>query len=191
MPMTKEEWLSEGKALRDAGISIGPEEIFGRDELEKVDFVKGYRTKLQNQNNAFERKQKEFDRLDELKSEHEKQIAEKDKAIKSLQSNVAKVTAKDKFQDIIKGRNLGEKPVKFLEARWDKLEIEDPEKVDESLNKFIDTGLIDFKKNAEIFGVNLDESKTPEGEDVKAPAGGESGSKDYTKPENNPLIPKV
>lgn len=191
--MTKEEWISEGKALRfDAGVKIVPDEVFDRDEIEQVDFVKDLSKKLFNQNKAFERKNSEFNKIDELKTEYETKLTEKEKELKTARNDLVKVTAKDKFGEFVNQRKLNEKQIKFIESNWDEFKVEDPEKVDESLNKFIDTGLTRFKKNAEIFGVPVDGDNQDEVDGTPAKEGkqSEGGNKDFTNPENNPLIPK-
>ena len=94
------------------------------------------------------------------------------------------MVSKDKFNKIVTDRKLNEKQVEFIEKDWDNFKFDDPEKVDESLNKFVDGGLEKYKKNAEFFGFKDGEQKPGDG-------AGPSENKDktdLTNPENNELI---
>ena len=185
MAMTKEDILAEIKAVQANGVRIDPMELFTRDELENVEFVKGYRFKNQRMTEAFEKKQGQFDKLDSLKTEFEGKIKEKDTKIKTLTLENTKITSKDKFNKIVTERKLNEKQVEFIEKDWDNFTFDDPEKVDESLNKFVDGGIEKYKKNAEFFGFK-------DGETKPDPGAGPSESKDktdLTDPKVNPLIP--
>ena len=136
-----------------------PSDFFGMGELTKDPMVAEYIEKAEErfEKSLISRKKRINEGFDETKEKleenHKKVLEEKDLKIKKLILESSKTKAKDLFTSKAKERKLSDAQIKFIEMKREKdFNPEDPDKLDSEVNRFIDTGLEDFKATAEIFG---------------------------------------
>jgi|GEM_PF-2919544 len=142
---------------------ILPSDLFGVEALTGDPLVRGFvdtslkelKGKLSGEYEGRKRVEKD---VDKTKTEME----EKDEEIKKLKIESAKTKAADLFSTKVKERNLDKKQVKFIEAKRDGFEPEDPEALDKEVDKFMDSTLDEYKKTAEIFGHKAEPTKKEE-----------------------------
>lgn len=178
MEFTDDEIIQEIKKRK-----LKPDVVFNRDELEKLEWVIGLRKSKERLNGAFEKKQSDFDRIEELRAEWEKEKKEKEDALKSKESIIAKYEARSKIDNILKDerRGLDDKKKDYILKGWDNFTVKEPEKIDDEINKFVDTRLDAYKEHLKFFGLEKQEGKNPDGDDI---------TPGVNDPKKNPLIPE-
>lgn len=158
---------------------------------EKVSNARGYDIR------KFEDLTKERTTLEKRVEEKDAEIKKRDGEITALKVETAKGRVGAIFTKQKEERKLDERQVKFIEPRLEKFVPEKPEDLEKEFNKYLDALVDDYKKNAEIFGVAI-EDKTKD-EKSKGKSGGTGAEPDdktktggpedkYLNPETNPFI---
>ena len=165
-----------------------PSELFGKEEL-IIDptITEITRDRNKNEYQARKRNQEEFTQIEK---DYKKKIEELEGSLKAEKSSRLKIESVDKLKSKIEnGRKLDEKQKRFVQLDFDKkFSIVDPEKVDDELDKYIDSRIDEFKKFNELLGLKTDDTGDVQGVgEAKRPL---NLANDYTNPEVNDLIPK-
>jgi len=156
---------------------------------EKVSNARGYDIR------KFEDLTKERTTLEKKIEEKDADIKKRDDEIKQLKVETAKSQIGTLFTKQKEERKLDERQVKFIEPRLVKFVPQKPEELEKELNTYLDGLIDDYKKNAEIFGVEIeggdqdDKGKKKTGgtePDEKGKSGGPENK--YLDPEKNPFI---
>ena len=168
-----------------AKLNCQPSDLFSPDTILSDPAVKSH-----NNNEFYARKRIEAEfkqEIDGLKAKITTLETEK-QALSSktgeLSKKLAKGSAKDLLKTAIETRKLDDKQKAFVERKYSTFDPNDPEKIQEELNRFLDASLTEYDQFAEVFGVKKQEQKQGIGPDQNKEAGG-----DLSDPKNNELIP--
>ena len=134
---------------------VQPNDVFGRDQLIDDPIVKGFveAEKKEASTGEYAHRKRTDEAFDKARTDWEAKEAKFKEEAKRLKTENSKTKAKDLFTSKAKERKLSDAQIKFIEMKREKdFNPEDPDKLDAEVNKFIDTGLEDFKATAEIFG---------------------------------------
>ena len=134
---------------------VQPNDVFGRDQLIDDPIVKGFveAEKKEASTGEYAHRKRTDEAFDKARTDWEAKEARFKEEAKRLKTENSKTKAKDLFTSKAKERKLSDAQIKFIEMKREKdFNPEDPDKLDAEVNKFIDTGLEDFKATAEIFG---------------------------------------
>lgn len=180
-------------AIKEA--KLKPSDIFGLDAImadslvteqvkEKISNARGY--DVRKTEDLVTDKAKIQQQLTEAQTkikEHEKTIG--DMGIESSKTKVGSL-----FEVQKKERKLTDQQQKYLSNRLGKFTPEDPEKLKSEFDSWLDTGLEDYKKDAEAMGIKLesgdDDNKNVGGEPDTKPSGAPDSK--YLDPAKNPMI---
>ena len=190
--VTKEE-MKQG--IKDG--SFTPSDLFSSDELTSDTFVSAHIKECEKKASVSEygRRKDAEDKLTTIKSENETA----NKALKDENATLKSENAGSKSGDIFKSkyveRKLTTKQIEFIEAKRKNFKVSDPEKINEEIDTFMDTRVVELKENMELLGVK-DESKVPEikDEENKEPENKTPGSEaagDELKGEDADLAPPL
>lgn len=169
---------------------ILPSDLFGVEDLTGDPLVRGYldssvkqlKGKLSGEFEARKRIEKGTEHKEETWEEQKKKLEDENKLLK-IESATTK--AAELFGKKAKERKLDDKQIKFIKAKEESFTLEDPEKLETEVDKFMDTMLDEYKETAKIFGHKIKEEPKEEEEEPKGGAESvETGSED-----ENPLIP--
>ena len=178
------------QSIKAAGFK--PSDVFEKEILIDDPIMKGY-VKEKVAGEFYHRKRTD-EKFDEERKKWEEEKKKYEELLKEKEITLAKITAKEKLQEIVKTRKLDEKQAKYIEKDFSKFKLENPEKLEEELNKFVDSSLDDYEKTMEILGLKKEDDKKGN-EDDKPGAGADEGDKniendeDYVDPEKNDFIP--
>jgi hypothetical protein len=158
------------KAVKEGKLT--PLDIFDRPDIESVEFVKGYRAankRLYEKNEELSAVPK---KVEDLKSEYENRIKEKEDIITGYKRKENKQTAKKKLDEILKERKgLSEKHREFIKLGFDEFNVNDPEKVGDELNQFADKRVEKYKQYVKSGLIPADKSEGDKADDDnQAPA---------------------
>ena len=169
----------------DIGILTADPALTGYIESVEKRAKKGALGHLEREGEVFERQKGEWATKE---AAYLKQIKERD-------AEIGKTKIPQAFEKLAKERKLTEQQKKFISIRLPKFAPTDPAKTEEELSRHLDSELDQFKTEAEVFGVKVEQpadgDKKPGGEpegDKKTPPDGDAK---YLDPEFNPMIPKV
>ena len=138
---------------------INPSDIFGREKLTDDPVVKGYVEAERKEASAGEyaHRKRTDSKFDEERKKWEESEKKYQEEITGLKLGVAKIKAVDVFGKKLKERKLDDKQMKFIDSRREGFEPKNTEKLEEEVDLFLDNSLEEYKKTAEIFGI---ETKT-------------------------------
>ena len=123
-----------------------------------------------------------------------KKIKEHEESIKTLKVETSKSKVGDLFEDQKKERKLSEQQEKYLKNRLPNFKPQEPEKLKDEFNSWLDAGIEDFKKDAEALGLKIEdadkdkEKKKGGAEPDETKAGGDDEESKYLDPKQNPYI---
>lgn len=184
--------LSEVKQAVQEG-KFQPTDLYDREVLFADPAIKEHvQEKIKNARGYDIRK---FEDLTEQRADFEKklqeateQLNEKNEEIKTLKTESAKSKTSSLFDEAKKTRKLDDKQTKFVEKRLPKFSPEDPEKIGDEFEKFMDATLDDYDDVAEVFGQKKPDGKgTGEGEG-EGGDGGDSPADSGDPLADNPFI---
>jgi hypothetical protein len=181
------------KAIKEAKLKAS--DVFERDEImadplvseqvkEKISNARGY--DIRKTESLIEEKAALQKQLDEAG----KKIKEHEESIKTLKVETSKSKVGDLFEAQKKERKLNEQQEKYLKNRLPNFKPQDPEKLKDEFNSWLDGGIEDYKKDAEALGIKLEPdngkpaSKGAEPDTKAAPLPEEK----YLDPAQNPFI---
>jgi hypothetical protein len=149
--MTKDEIKAEV-----AKSKLKPSDLFSLDDL-KADSVVETHIREEKHNVYEQNKRLEKD-LDEAREKNIKVQEKYDRDLKEMQKQTVATQKSTVFKKIATERKLDEKQSAYLETALGRLETKatDDASLQDELNKFIDTGLDEYKRVAGIFGIKLD-----------------------------------
>lgn len=178
---------------------ILPSDLFGMESLTKDPLVRGYldssfkelKGKLSGEYDARKRVEKDKSKEQEELEEEKKKLEDENKVLKA---ESAKIKAADLFSTKAKERKLDKKEIAFIETKRKAarggFEPEDPEKLTEEVDKFMDDAITEYKETAKIFGVKTEKKKEGSEEEEKEdePSGGSEPVEGELE-DGNELIP--
>jgi len=173
--------------LKEEGLK--PSDVFDEDELRNDPIVVDY-VKKEKQGEYLHRKRTD-EAFDRARAEWEKEKKDLEAKIKQLSVEKTKFQVSDYLQELAQERNLNEVQVKFINKNLKKFEINEPEKVKEELDKFIDEQLKDFEETQKLLlGDKADnKEKEKDGKGTPPVEGNEPESEEeYENPEKNEFI---
>jgi len=183
--------LEEIKKAIEAG-KYKPSEVFGEEQLisdpKVIEHVK------KEKQGEYEHRRRTDDAFDRARDEWNKEKTGLEEKIKNLQQEVNKSKSSGIFEEVAKERELDDKQKAFIGKNLSKFEPgEDPEKVKDEMDKFIDGQLEEFEKVSEIFGEKKDKDKDKNKPGAESPSGDGKEAEteeDYENPEKNEFIPE-
>jgi len=158
---------------------------------EKISNVRGYDIR------KFEELTKERVALEKRLEEKERELKKRDEDMGRLKTEMAKSRVGALFTKQREERKLDERQVKFIEPKLATFSPKNPDEAEKEFNAYLDALLDEYKKNAEIFGVKLDDGKGAGGTGTEKSRGTEPDESlkktatpedDYLDPGKNPLI---
>jgi hypothetical protein len=185
------------KAIKEA--KLKPSDIFGLDAIMADSLVtEQVKEKISNARGYDVRKTEDLvtdkAKLQQQLTEAQDKIKEHEKTIGDMRIETSKTKVDSLFDTQKEERKLTDQQAKYLKNRLGKFTPEDPEKLESEFDSWLDTGLEDYKKDAEAMGIKL-ESEDGNGEGTKPNAGAEPDTKPtgapdnkYLDPEKNPMI---
>lgn len=172
-------------AIKDSDLK--PDDIFDRNELEKVNWIIGLREATKRLHGAFDKKQDEFDKMDTVKKDYDDKYKELEGKYSKLNISNVKLTSKDVLEKSIIDRKLEGKKAEYIRKGYDDFKLTDPAKFKEELDAFLDKRIDKYDSEAVFFEFVKDtkkEDEDPKDPNLKIERDDEGGIKD------NPLIPK-
>lgn len=167
---------------------IKPSDIFGMESLVADPVVTGYVSEEKKQAVAgeFAHRKRTDEAFDKYRAEQEK----KEKEFAERETKLIKENAKHgvtKLFDAAKEkRKLDEKQIKYIEARIPKFDVNEPEKLSDEFDSFLDDQIDAYKTDASVFGIDVGGG---DGDGDGKPKGGEpsnqgdaTGDDIFTKP---------
>lgn len=125
-----------------------------------------------------------------IEEQYKKERSETEKKIKDSETRIAELSKKAAYSEfsqrlpkIAQDRKLSEKQQKFLESNAGKLMITDPAKVEDEIATFVESSLEEYKKTAQLFGIEDDtntknEVENTDGSDIATPPNNKKKSED-------------
>lgn len=173
---------------------IKPSRLFGMDVLAEDPVVKGIvKEEVDNAVTAEYTHRKRIDkRFDSDKEDWEKEKEDLTKKMKEKDSIIAKSKVGTLFEDIKEKREFDERETKFIEKKLKSFTPDDPEKVEDELNKFVDDLVDEFTEiRKDVFEEDddsgKDKDKDKDKDSLTSPRKEKPGEKNVY--DENPLIP--
>jgi hypothetical protein len=183
---------------------LKPSDLFGVESLSDDSSVKGLidgATKKAVAGEYAHRKREE-ETFDAKKKELETENKTLKDEVSASKLEVSKTKIPGLFQKAVTDRKLSDVQKKFIEKRLEKNFIPKAvETLEADFNKHVDTELDEFKAQAEVFGVKIDDKQDDKQKDNKDEKDRGTGPADkktdgrvedkYLNPETNPLIARI
>ena len=179
---------------------LRPSDVFGRDTLAEDPLIKGLLKDAAKEASVSEyahRKRIEDD-FTKKKTEWETEKTALTAKLTEKDAAISLTRVPSLFEKNVTDRKLTDQQKKFITARlpdFKPLKVEDIEK---EFGVFVDRQIDEFKRNAEIFGIKIDDVKKDKdgkplvsGAEPKPEHGGGVIEDKYLDPEQNPFIPRV
>lgn len=180
---------------------IQPSDVYDIGTLTADPTITGYieNVEKRSKREALGHLQRDGEAFEKQKGEWATKEAAYQKQIKERDTELGKTRIPAAFEKLAAARKLTKQQKDFILIRLPKFAPTDPAKTEEELSIHLDSELDQLKKEAEVFGVKLDQpadgdktgDKKPGGEpegDKKTPPEGDAK---YLDPDFNPMIPKV